>query len=88
MFAPCWWIEISSPTAYPVFSMGWQAGFPICMPARFPEVCRNTFPTYALISSALMICGCGGLLGYMTPKSEPWSTQRFNEEKGCARHPR
>lgn len=64
------------------FSMWWQSGFPIYMEARLPNVCQSTFPTYVLISTVLMICGCGGLLGYMTPESEPQSTCRFNEEKG------
>ncbi|GAA6072228.1 dedicator of cytokinesis protein 1 isoform X1, partial [Tachysurus ichikawai] len=64
-----------------------QNEFPIYTQARLPNVFHSTFPTSALISTTLMICGCGGLLGYTTPESKARSTQRFNEEQACAFHP-
>lgn len=58
--------------------------FPCDGTRDFPTCAAAHFPTSALISAALMISGGGGLLGYTTPEPEPWSTQRFNEEKGRA----
>lgn len=58
--------------------------FPCDGTRDFPTCAAAHFPTSALISAALMISGGGGLLGYTTPEPEPWSTQRFNEEKGHA----